>query len=88
MLCGSAMIWQALTLYLIPSRHGHPGRLLLDNCHLVRQVGMANVDPLRRALQRTATRILQRSDTAAFLTSQISGAAADAGSGVGAALSV
>lgn len=49
---------------------------------------MASADPLRRALQRTATRILQRSDTAAFLTSQISGAAAEAGSGVGAALSV
>ncbi len=59
----------------------------IDNRQLLRQVGMAGADTLRRALQRTATRILQRSDTAAFLTSQISGAAAEAGSGVGAALS-
>ncbi len=52
------------------------------------QVGMAGADPVRRALQRAATRILQRSDTAGFIASQLSGAADGAGAGVGSALSM
>ena len=48
------------------------------------QVGLGGADPFHRALQRTATRILQRSDTAAFITSHLSRATTEASSGIGA----
>ncbi|KAK9846317.1 hypothetical protein WJX81_001427 [Elliptochloris bilobata] len=48
------------------------------------------INPLREfertPSQRTATRILQRSDTATFLTCHLSSAATEAGSGIGVAL--